>query len=108
MNMQHLLALQFGGGSAGLLGFAPLIFIFAIFYFLLIMPQQKRQKKWQQMLSELKTGVTSGGLRGTIIALKDDSIHLRVPPDNLRLEVSRASVSSVTTADDAGKSGEKA
>jgi preprotein translocase subunit YajC len=111
MNIQYLLALQLGGGSAGLLGFAPLIFIFAIFYFLLIMPQQRRQKKWQQMLSELKTGdkvVTSGGLRGTIIALKDDSVHLRVPPDNLRLEVSRASVSSVTTADDAGKSADKA
>jgi preprotein translocase subunit YajC len=111
MNVQHLLAIQLGGGSAGLLGFAPLIFIFAIFYFLLIMPQQRRQKKWQQMLSELKTGdkvVTSGGLRGTIVALKDDFIHLRVPPDNLRLEVSRASVSAVTTADDAGKSGDKA
>lgn len=92
------------------MGFAPLIFIFAIFYFLLIMPQQRRQKKWQQMLSELKSGdkvMTSGGLRGTIIALKDDYIHLRVPPDNLRVEVSRASVSSVTTADDAGKTGEK-
>jgi preprotein translocase subunit YajC len=111
MNIQHFLALQFGGGSAGLLGFAPLIFIFAIFYFLLIMPQQRRQKKWQQMLSELKTGdkvVTSGGLRGTIVALKDDYIHLRVPPDNLKIEVSRASVSAVTTADDAGKSGDKA
>jgi preprotein translocase subunit YajC len=101
MNVQHLLALQSSGGM-GLLGFAPLIFIFAIFYFLLIMPQQRRQKKWQQMLSELKTGdkvVTSGGLRGTIIALKDDALHLRVPPDNLRIEVSRASVSSVTTDD---------
>jgi len=100
MNVQHLLALQTGGGSMGLLGFAPLIFIFAIFYFLLILPQQRRQKKWQQMLSELKTGdkvVTSGGLRGTIVAIKDDSLHLRVPPDNLRLEVSRASVSSVAT-----------
>ncbi len=78
----------------------PLIFIFAIFYFLLIMPQQRRQKKWQQMLSQLKTGdkvVTSGGLRGTIIALKDDYVHLRVPPDNLRVEVSRASVVSVAT-----------
>ena len=111
MNVQHLLAIQFGGGSAGLLGFAPLIFIFAIFYFLLIMPQQRRQKKWQQMLSELKTGdkvTTTGGMRGTIIALRDDFVHLRVPPDNLRIEVSRASVSSVTTADDAGKSSDKA
>jgi preprotein translocase subunit YajC len=63
------------------------------------MPQQRRQKKWQAMLSELKTGdrvATSGGLRGTIVALKEDSLHLRVPPDNLRLEVTRASVVSVT------------
>jgi preprotein translocase subunit YajC len=75
------------------------------------MPQQRRQKKWQQMLGELKTGdkvVTSGGLRGTIVAIKDDYVHLRVPPDNLKIEVSRASVSSVTTADEAGKLGDKA
>ena len=87
----------------GWLGFAPLIFIFAIFYFLLIMPQQRRQKKWQAMLSELKTGdkvVTSGGLRGTIVALKDDYVHLRVPPDNLRIEVSRASVVSVGSGEE--------
>ena len=99
MSVLHLLAIQLGGGAAGWLGFAPLIFIFAIFYFLLIMPQQRRQKKWQAMLSELKTGdkvVTSGGLRGIIVAIKDDSLHLRVAPDNLRLEVTRASVVSVT------------
>jgi len=102
MSMVDLLALQ-TIGSGGWLGFAPLIFIFAIFYFLLIMPQQRRQKKWQQMLSELKTGdkvVTSGGLRGTIIALRDDYIQLRVPPDNLRIEVTRASVASVTTPEE--------
>ena len=91
--------------AGGWLGFAPLIFIFAIFYFLLIMPQQRRQKKWQQMLNDLKNGdkvVTSGGLRGTIIALRDDYIQLRVPPDNLRIEVTRASVVSVATPDDKG------
>ena len=90
----------------GWLGFAPLIFIFAIFYFLLMMPQQRRQKKWQKMLEELKTGdkvVTSGGIRGTIVAIKDDHLHLRVPPDNLRLEVSRASILSVTTAEETSK-----
>src|SRR5205809_6064288 len=104
MGVQHLLAQQVTG--AGWLGFAPLIFIFAIFYFLLIMPQQRRQKKWQKMLSELKTGdkvVTSGGIRGTIIAIKDDYLHLRVPPDNLRIEVSRSSVVSVTTSDEKAK-----
>ncbi|HMD17217.1 MAG TPA: preprotein translocase subunit YajC [Terriglobales bacterium] len=94
--------LQLPGGTS-LLGLAPLLFIFAIFYFLLIMPQQKKQKKWQAMLSELKNGdrvVTGGGLRGTIISLKDDALILRVPPDNLKLEISRASVVSVTTAEE--------
>ena len=94
--------LQLPGGS-GLLGLAPLLFIFAIFYFLLIMPQQKKQKKWQAMLGELKNGdkvVTSGGLRGTILSLKEDALVLRVPPDNLKLEVSRASVVSVTPAEE--------
>jgi len=98
--------LQLPGGTS-LLGLAPLLFIFAIFYFLLIMPQQKKQKKWQAMLSELKNGdriVTSGGLRGTIISLKDDALILRVPPDNLKLEISRASVVSVTTAEEGTKS----
>jgi preprotein translocase subunit YajC len=106
MSLPYLLGLQTTGGSMGWLGFAPLIFIFAIFYFLLIMPQQRRQKKWQKMLTELKTGdkvVTSGGMRGTIVALKDDYVHLRVPPDNLRIEVSRASVSSVATPESESK-----
>jgi preprotein translocase subunit YajC len=94
--------LQLPGGTS-LLGLAPLLFIFAIFYFLLIMPQQKKQKKWQAMLGELKNGdkvVTSGGLRGTIISLKHDALTLRVPPDNLKLEISRAAVVSVTTAEE--------
>jgi len=106
MNVQALLAVQTSSGSAGWLGFAPLIFIFAIFYFLLIMPQQRRQKKWQQMLNELKPGdrvVTTGGIRGTILTLKDDAVQLRVPPDNLRIEVSRGAISSVSTPDEVGK-----
>jgi len=64
------------------------------------MPQQRRQKKWQDMLAQIKTGdrvVTNGGLRGTIYAMKDDAVTLRVPPDNLKLEVSKASIVSVTT-----------
>jgi preprotein translocase subunit YajC len=90
----------------GLLGLAPLLFIFAIFYFLLILPQQRKQKKWQAMLGELKAGdrvVTSGGLRGTIIGLKDDALTLRVPPDNLRMEISRGSVVQVNTAEEGTK-----
>jgi preprotein translocase subunit YajC len=88
------------GSGMGLLGFLPLVLIFGIFYMLLIRPQQVRQKKWQQMLTQLKNGdrvTTSGGLRGTIIAVKDDAFQLRVPPDNLRIEVSRNSVVAVTS-----------
>ena len=95
-----------GSSGSGLLTLAPLLFIFAIFYFLLILPQQRRQKKWQAMLGELKAGdrvVTSGGLRGTIMSIKDDALILRVPPDNLKLEVSRGSIVTVTTAEE-GKS----
>ncbi len=106
MNMTLLLAMQTGPGGMSWLGIAPLLFIFAIFYFLLIMPQQRRQKKWQTMLDALKTGdkvTTSGGLRGTIIALKDDAVHLRVPPDNLRVEVTKASVVQVTTPEEEAK-----
>jgi preprotein translocase subunit YajC len=70
------------------------------------MPQQRRQKKWQQMLQELKTGdkvTTTGGIRGTIVALKEDSLHLRVPPDNLLIEVSRGAIASMTTPDEVAK-----
>jgi preprotein translocase subunit YajC len=100
--MQFLLAMQLGGGGGmgPLLMFLPII---AIFYFLLIMPQQRRQKKWQAMLDQLKTGdriTTTGGLRGTIMALKDDSLHLRVPPNNIVLEVTKASVQVVTTSEE--------
>ena len=102
--MQYLLAVQLGGGGGGgWLAFAPILFIFVIFYFLLIMPQQRRQKKWQAMLDQLKTGdkiTTSGGLRGTIMALKDDAVHLRVPPNNLVMEVTKASVVHVTTTEE--------
>src|SRR6267378_4355988 len=102
-----LLAIQTGSGGMRWLGIAPLIFIFGIFYFLLILPQQRRQKKWAAMLDQVKTGdrvTTSGGLRGTIMALKDDSVHLRVPPNNVLLEVTKASIVQVTTAEEEVKS----
>jgi preprotein translocase subunit YajC len=54
-------------------------------------------------LDQLKTGdkvTTSGGLRGTIMALKDDCLHLRVPPNNIVVEVTKASVLAVTTTEE--------
>ena len=105
MTSEFLLAMQAQapGGMSFLLMLLPMV---AVFYFFLILPQQRKQKKWQAVVESLKTGdkvVTTGGLRGTIVALKDDAIHLRVPPDNLRVEVTKASVLNVTTAEEEAK-----
>jgi preprotein translocase subunit YajC len=81
------------GGGMGIFLLLPLLFIFATFYF-----QQRKTKRWQEVLSNVKNGdrvTTSGGIRGLVIALKDDAVHLRVPPDNLRLEVAKASITSI-------------
>ena len=86
-----------------LMTFLPFLLIIVVFYFLLIRPNQTRQKKWQSMLSSLKSGdkvTTTGGLRGTIYAIKDDVIQLRVPPDNIKLEIVKSAIASVTTEED--------
>jgi len=92
------------GGSAPIL---MMVAIFAIFYVLLIMPQQRKQKKWQAMLQQIKPGdraITSGGLTGVIMSVKDDAVVLRVPPDNIKIEVTRSSIVTLTTAEDRPKS----
>jgi len=74
-------------------------------YFVMIRPQQKRQKQWQEMLSSIKTGdriTTAGGIRGIIISIKDDAVIIRVAPDNLKLEIAKNAIASVTTQDSSG------
>lgn len=87
-----------GGQSGGGLGaFLPLIIIFAIFYFLLIRPQQKKAKQHKQILSALKKGdrvVSSGGLHGVITGLTDDVVTMEISP-KVRVKVSRASIAGV-------------
>jgi len=100
----HPISLLAQSSGSAVFGLVPLIAIFAIFYIMLILPQQKRQKKWQQMLSALKNGdrvVTSGGIRGTIISVKDDAVQLRVPPDNLRIEIARSAVTALANPEEA-------
>ena len=89
----------------GVVSFLPFVAIIAVFYLLLIRPNQNKQKQWQQMLSDLKSGdkvTTTGGIRGTILSIKDDAIQLRMPPDNIKLEVVKSAIASVTT-DEAAK-----
>lgn len=83
----------------GFASFLPILLMIVVFYFLLIRPQQNRQRKWQSMLGNLKPGdkvTTTGGIRGVIVSIKDDAIQLRIPPDNLRIEVVKSAIASVT------------
>jgi preprotein translocase subunit YajC len=70
----------------------------------MIAPNQKKQKKWQEMLGQLKTGdrvTTNGGLRGTVLTVKDDVVVLRVQPDGVKLEFVKSAIAAVTTDEQA-------
>jgi preprotein translocase subunit YajC len=81
------------------MSFLPIILIFGIFYFLLFMPMQRQKKQQKKMLAELQNGqavVTSGGIIGTIVAINsDDSLVLRIKPDNVKLTVARSAVAGL-------------
>ena len=85
------------------MGFLPILLIFGIFYFLLFLPMQRQKKQQQRMLAELQNGntvVTSGGIVGTIVAIEnDDTLVLRVKPDNIKLQVSRSAVSNLVSSE---------
>lgn len=89
--------------APGLVTFLPFILIIAVFYLMLVRPNQKKQKQWQEMLGSLKSGdkiTTTGGLRGTILSIREDAVQLRVPPDNIRIEVVKSAIAAVTTQEE--------
>jgi preprotein translocase subunit YajC len=95
------------GAGGGLSLLLPILLFIPLLYLLMIRPQQKRQKQWQQMLGSIKSGdrvTTAGGIRGIILSIKDDSIIIRVPPDNLKLEIAKNAIASVTTQEDSSSS----
>lgn len=93
-----VLAADPGAGSGWLLQLAPFALIFGIFYFLLILPQQRQRRKTQEMLANLMTGdrvVTSGGIYGTIVGFRDtDVVQLQVA-SQVKIEVSRSAVAGL-------------
>lgn len=97
------LIFQTSAPSSSLLGFLPILLIFGIFYFLLFLPMQRQKKQQQKMLSSLQNGnvvLTSGGIVGTIISIgEDDTLVLRVKPDNVKLQVARSAISSLVTGE---------
>lgn len=92
-----------------LMTFMPLILMFVIFYFLLIRPQQKKQKEHKQMLDNLSRGdrvVTAGGLYGRVIEVKDDILTVDLGND-VHVQVGRGFISGLVTSDAAGKAKDK-
>ncbi len=92
-----VLAAPAAGSSLPML--LPLLLI-PVLYLVMIRPQQKRQKQWQQMLGSVKAGdkvTTAGGIRGTVISIKDDVMIIRVAPDGIKMEVAKNAIASVTT-----------
>src|SRR5713101_7560389 len=98
--------LQLQPASNPAMSFLPLIFIVAIFYFLVFMPMQRQKKQHAQMLANLQSGsevLTSGGIVGTIVSISGDMLVVRVKPDNVKLQVARSAVSSLVKSDAAGE-----
>lgn len=96
------LIFQAGGGGSILGALAPFVLIFGVFYFLIIVPQRKRQKALQEMIGTLKPGdkiITSGGIYATVKQVKDKS--LIVMSDKSLLEISRGSVSGMQGEEEA-------
>lgn len=86
-----------GTGQNPLISLMPIVFIFIIFYFLLIRPQKKAQDEHKKMIAALKKNdevVTSGGIHGTIVNVKDVVVTLKVD-DNVKVDVEKSCIARV-------------
>lgn len=80
-----------GGGGGGYAALIPLLLMFVVFYFLLIRPQQKKQREQREMFKSLKTGdqiVTVGGIYGTIVAIDESKVRLKIA-ENVKIDLAR-------------------
>jgi preprotein translocase subunit YajC len=92
-----------GGGNDGpmglLMGFFPLVVMFAIFYFIIIKPQQKKQKEHKNMLANLKEGdnvITTSGIYGLVVKIKEDVFTLQIA-EQTKIKISRESIAGLKT-----------
>jgi len=106
MTYLAFLMLQQTTGSNPIMGLLLPLALVAIFYLLVFMPMQRQKKQQQQMLKSLENGsqvLTTGGIIGTIVSVnQDDTLILRVKPDNLKLQVARSAVASLITEEKKG------
>ncbi len=107
MNISNLLIFAQAAAPAGqqnmLATMMPLVFIFVIFYFLLIRPQQKKAKAHEKLISSVKTGdqvVTNAGIHGTVANVKDKTLIIKIA-DNVKVEFDRGAIAAVVNAPEA-------
>lgn len=81
-----------------ILAFAPMILIFIVFYFMLVLPEKKRKKQYQEMLTSLKVNdevLTRGGIMGKIVHLQEEFVILESGPDRTKFKVSKQGISAM-------------
>lgn len=104
-----LLAADPGAGGT-FIQFLPFILIFGIFYFLLILPQQRQRRKVQDMLANLKTGdrvITSGGVYGTIVSFRDSAVVQLQVTQQVKIDVARSAITGLQSAEGGAEGKEK-
>jgi len=104
--MFHFLTSGATGGSAGMSGIIMVVAMIAVFYFLMIRPENKRKKEAESMRSALKTGdkvTTIGGIVGTVVNVKDEKFVLETGADQVRIEFAKWALSTNETAAEAAK-----
>jgi len=97
--MTRLMGAPAQEGGGGFMTFLPLVAIIAIFYFLILRPQKKRQQESQKMLSALRKGdrvVTIGGIHGIIQSVRENTVIVKVD-ENVKLEFNRSAISGVVS-----------
>ena len=100
LHVRSLLMMAQNPAQSPWAGLVPLVVMLGIFYFLLIAPMRKRQKQQEAMIAALKPGdhvLTTGGVYGTIVGIKDDRLTLRIA-DQVKIEIAKSSVSALDSS----------
>jgi preprotein translocase subunit YajC len=102
--MSALLASAPGGAAPSLFSnpLIPMVLMFAIFYFLLIAPMRKKQKKHAEMIGNLKTGdrvITNGGIHGIVVGVSESIVQVRIA-DQVKVDLSRSAVAALQSTEE--------
>ena len=103
MNFLSFTNLAAAPAGGGLIAFLPMILIIVVMYFLMIRPQQKKQKEEAKMRANLRVGdelTTIGGIRGRVVAIKDDTVTVETSNDRTKIVFVKDAIGSVHTKHD--------